>query len=142
MTSWLFSVPALGDLALLVLRLVVGGMFAMSGYFKLTDAARKQKMSESLSKAGVPVALTTFISALELLGGLLVLFGLLTVPGGFIALVISLGALVTTAIPEAEGGGIHKIENILYSPEALIAVGLLVLISTGAGALSLDALLR
>ena len=44
MTSWLFSVPALGDLALLVLRLVVGGMFAMSGYFKLTDAARKQKM--------------------------------------------------------------------------------------------------
>jgi putative oxidoreductase len=142
MPSWLTALPQLADLALLILRLVIGGMFAMSGFFKLTDGERRQKMAESLVKAGVPASLTPAMSAAELVGGVLVLLGLLTVGGAAILLVISLGALVTTSLPKAEGEGIHKLENILYTPEALLAAGLLVLVATGAGGWSLDALLR
>ena len=100
MPSWLFSLPDLADVALLLLRLVIGGMFAMSGYFKLTDPARKQKMAESLREAGVPTALTPLMSALELIGGLLVVLGLLTALGILILIAISVGALLTTAIPK------------------------------------------
>jgi len=142
MPSWLFSLPDLADVALLLLRLVIGGMFAMSGYFKLTDPARKQKMAESLGEAGVPPALTPLMSALELIGGLLVAFGLWTVVGSVLLIVVSIGALVTTAIPKAEGQGIHKLENIIYTPEAIISASLLVLLATGAGGWSIDAALR
>ena len=142
MPSWLFSLPNLADPALLILRLVVGGMFAMSGYFMLTDPARTQKMTESLSEAGVPTALTPLMSALELIGGLLVVFGLWTVLGSVLLIVVSIGALVTTAIPKAEGQGIHKLENIIYTPEAIISASLLVLLAIGAGGWSIDAALR
>jgi putative oxidoreductase len=142
MPSWLFSLPNLADPALLILRLAVGGMFAMSGYFKLTYPSRKQKMAESLSEAGVPTTLTPLISALELIGGLLVVFGLWTVLGCALLIVVSIGALVTTAIPKAEGQGIHKFENIIYTPEAIIGASLLVLLAIGAGRWSIDAVLR
>lgn len=142
MPYWLFSLPNLADLSLLILRLVIGGMFAMSGYFKLTDPARRQKMAESLSQAGVPTTLAPLLSALELIGGLLVVFGLWTVLGSVLLIVVSFGALVTTAIPKAEGEGIHKLENIIYTPEAIISASLLVLLAVGAGGWSIDPALR
>ncbi|MDB5614912.1 MAG: hypothetical protein JWQ22_2565 [Devosia sp.] len=142
MPSWLFSLPALADFALLVLRLVVGLMFAMSGYFKLTKPERRQKMRDSLQQAGVPVGLTPVMSGLELVGGVLVVLGLLTTVGSLALLVVSLGALVTTGIPQAEGQGVHKLENVLYSPDAILAASLLVLLAVGSGGWSVDALLR
>lgn len=138
MPSWLFSIPALTDLALLLVRLAIGLMFALSGYFKLTDPQRKEKMASSLAQAGVPKPLTPLFSAAELLGGISVVLGLWTVPGAVVLLVITIGALVTTAIPNAKGAGIHKLENVLYAPEMPMAVGLLVLVAHGAGAWSLD----
>ncbi|NGP16934.1 DoxX family membrane protein [Devosia aurantiaca] len=138
MPAWLISLPALADLALLLLRLVIGLMFALSGWFKLTDPDRREKMAGSLSEAGVPKALTPVFSAAELVGGVLVVLGLLTVPGALMLLVITLGALVTTAIPKAEGEGVHKLEYVLYAPETLLAAGMLVLLAVGAGEWSLD----
>lgn len=142
MPALLMSLPALADPALLVLRLVMGPMFLLSGFFKLTDAERRKKMAESLSKGGIPPALTPVVSTAELVGGGLVTLGLLTVPGAVVLLAITLGALVTTSIPEAEGQGIHKLENVLYAPEAILTAGLLVLLATGAGGWSVDAMLR
>lgn len=140
MPAWLISLPVLADLALLLLRLVIGLMFTLSGWFKLTDPERREKMASSLSEAGVNRALTPVFSAAELLGGVLAVLGFLTVPGALVLLVITLGALVTTAIPKAEGEGVHKLENVLYAPETLLAVGLLVLVAVGAGVWSLDGL--
>ena len=142
MPSWFLSVPSLADFALLALRLVIGLMFAMSGYFKLSDPERRQKMRDSLQGAGIPVALTPVISAVELIGGLLVVLGLLTAVGSLGLLAISLGALITTGIPKAEGSGIHKLENLLYMPEAILTGALLVLLAMGAGGWSIDGALR
>ena len=142
MPSWIFSLPALADFALLVLRLVVGLMFAMSGYFKLTDPARRQKMEGSLRKVGVPVGMTPVLSAIELVGGVLLVLGLLTTLGSAALLASSIGALATTSLPKAEGKGIHKLENVLYMPEAILAAALLALLAVGAGQWSVDALLR
>jgi uncharacterized membrane protein YphA (DoxX/SURF4 family) len=52
--------------------------------------------------------------------------------------VISVGAMVTTTIPNAKGSGIHKLENLLYAPEAILAAALLALAALGAGGWSLD----
>ena len=138
MAYWLMAIPALGDLALLVLRVVIGAMFALSGFFKLTDGERRKKMEDSLANAGMAKGLAPLVSAVELLAGLGVLFGLLTAISALGLLAISLGALITTAIPKAEGAGIHKLENILYTPEALLVAGTLVLMATGPGGWSLD----
>lgn len=139
--SWFVGLPWLSDLALLVLRLVIGVIFLLSGYFKLVDGERRDKMKQSVSRAGLPQALATPLSALELLGGLSVVLGLLTVAGAAALLAITVGALATTAWPKAEGEGIHKLENLLYSPEAILAAGLLCLMALGAGGWSLDAAL-
>lgn len=138
MPGWLVSIPFLSDLALLLVRLAIGLMFALSGFFKLTRPERKEKMAASLGEAGVPKTLTPLFSAAELLGGISIVLGLWTVPGALVLLVITLGALITTAIPNAEGQGIHKFENVLYAPEVPMAVGLLVLVAAGAGGWSLD----
>ena len=140
MPQLLMNVPALADAALLVLRLVAGGMFALSGYFKLTDPERRQKMARSL-EAKLPRALTPAVSLAELAGGILVLLGLLTAMGSVALLIISLGALLTTSIPKAEGKGIGKVENVLYAPEAILCAALLVLLAVGAGTWCLDAML-
>ena len=135
------AVPGLGDFALLVLRLTIGLMFAMSGFFKLTTTDRRDKMRDSLSQAGVPAGLAPLVSSGELIGGVSVVLGFVTAAGSAVLFIISLGALVTMSIPKAEGEGIHKLENILYMPEALLTAALLVLTATGPGAWSLDALL-
>ena len=138
MAYWLMAIPAAGDLALLVVRVVIGAMFTLSGFFKLTDPARRTKMEESLANAGMARGLAPLVSAVELLAGLGVLFGLVTAISALGLLAISLGALITAAIPKAEGKGIHKFENILYTPEALLVAGALVLMATGPGGWSLD----
>lgn len=141
MPQLLMNVPALADAALLVLRLVAGGMFALSGYFKLTDQERRKKMARSLEEAKLPRALTPAVALAELAGGVMVLLGLLTAIGSVALLLISLGALLTTSIPEAEGKGIAKVENALYAPEAILCAALLVLLAVGGGTWSLDAML-
>ena len=141
MPQLLMNVPALADAALLVLRLVAGGMFALSGYFKLTDPERRQKMARSLEEAKLPRVLTPAVSLAELAGGVLVLLGLLTAIGSVALLIISLGALLTTSIAKAEGEGIGKVENVLYAPEPILCAALLVLLAVGAGTWSLDAML-
>jgi len=137
----LAAVPALADVALLILRLTVGLMFALSGYFKLTVPERRQKMEASLKSGGMSPGLAPLVSAGELIGGIGVTVGLLTVPAALVLLIISLVAGISVVWPKAEGQSIHKIENVLYSPEALIAVTMLVLLAIGAGSISLDAML-
>jgi putative oxidoreductase len=138
MPSWFQSFPALADPALFLLRLAIGLMFALSGWFKLTDPDRREKMAKSLRDAGISPALTPLVSAAEFLGGVLLVLGFLTLPAALLLLAITVGALVTTAIPKAEGEGVHKLENVLYAPEVPMAAGLLLLVAVGAGAWGVD----
>ena len=141
MADWLFRLPWLTDPALLLLRLTVGLMFTLSGFYKLTDPARGKKMRDTLRGAGIPAGLAVPLSLIELVGGAALMLGLLTVPSGLALFGISIVAFLTTTLPHAKGHGVHKLENLLYAPEALLSAGLLVLIALGPGALSLDRLL-
>ncbi|WP_375452333.1 DoxX family protein [uncultured Devosia sp.] len=141
MAYWLAGIPALIDPALLMLRLVIGVMFTLSGYFKLTDPERKEKMAQSLQTGGFPKTLAMPLSLVELLGGLAMVLGLVTALAAFGLLALSTVALITVAIPKLEGSGIHKLENVLYAPEMLLVAGLVVLVATGAGEWSLDRVL-
>lgn len=135
---WPAAAPALVDFTLLLLRLTIGVMFALSGFFKLAKPERGQKMARSLTDAGLPTGLAPVIALGELLGGVGVVLGLFTLPAALVLFVISVGAMVTTTIPNAKGSGIHKLENLLYAPEAILAAALLALAALGAGGWSLD----
>lgn len=139
--TWLTHFPPLLDLALLILRLTVGLMFTLSGFYKLTDAQRRASMRESLSTAGFPAMLAVPLALVELMAGLALVLGLAGALSAAALLGISLVAFITTTLPKTEGQGIHKLENLLYAPEALLSAALLVLLATGAGQWSLDAVL-
>lgn len=139
--TWLTHAPPLLDLTLLLLRWTVGMMFTLSGFYKLTDASRGASMRQSLEQAGLPKALAAPVATVELIAGLALVVGLLGALSAAALLLISLGAFVTTTLPKAEGKGIHRLENLLYAPEALLSAALLVLLATGAGAWSLDRVL-
>jgi len=75
------------DLSLLLLRLMVGLIFATSGYNHLTDpAARAQAI-------GMSKAFTIFLGTAELAGALGVAFGVLTQLASFGLILIMLGAI-------------------------------------------------
>jgi len=136
--TWLTQFPALYDPTLLVLRLTVGLMFAMSGYYKLTKAARGKSMRDTLQSAGLPRPLAPPLAALEAVAGAMLAMGLLTALSALALFGISIVAFATTTLPNAKGEGIHRLENLLYAPEAVLSATLLVLLATGAGGWSLD----
>lgn len=138
MLYWLISLPGLIDFALLVARLIIGVMFTLSGYFKLTDPERKAKMAKSLETGGIPTSLTVPLSAIELLAGIGLTLGLLTALAALLLAILTLVALVTVTSKEIKSSGIHWLEDLLYLPETLLMGALLVLVATGAGGWSLD----
>lgn len=75
------------DLAILLLRLMVGLVFVTSGYSHHKDPAARAK-SIGLSKS-----FTVFLGAAELAGGLGVTFGVLTQLAAFGLILIMLGAI-------------------------------------------------
>jgi putative oxidoreductase len=75
------------DLGLLLLRLMVGLVFATSGYSHLKDPAARAK------SIGMSKAFTIFLGAAELAGGLGVAFGVLTQLAAFGLILIMLGAI-------------------------------------------------
>jgi len=75
------------DLALLLLRLMVGLVFATSGYNHLKDPAARAKSIE------MPKSFTIFLGIAEVAGGLGVAAGVLTQLAAFGLILIMLGAI-------------------------------------------------
>jgi putative oxidoreductase len=75
------------NLGLLLLRLMVGLVFATSGYSDLKDPAARA------ASIGMSKPFTIFLGAAEVAGGLGVAFGVLTQPAAFGLILISLGAI-------------------------------------------------
>lgn len=90
------SAPATTDLALLLLRLVVGGTFLAHAYQKWVMFGI-QGVTGSFEKMGVPMAgvMAPLTASVELLGGLLLVLGLFTRYAGAALAVILLGAIAT-----------------------------------------------
>ena len=78
---------ALGDLALFVIRLVVGLVFGASGYYHLRDPVGRAKNVELSPNA------TRALGAAEVLGSLGVVTGVLIQPAAIGLILLGLGAL-------------------------------------------------
>lgn len=75
------------DLGLLLLRLMVGLVFATSGYTHVKNLEARAK------SMGMPKAFTAFLGVAEIAGGLGVAFGVLTQLAAFGLILIMLGAI-------------------------------------------------
>ena len=140
--SFAFGFPALADVAPFIGRIIVGGMFFLSGFYKLFSARSAIKMRKTMVEAGVaaPRETARFVSVCEFVFGALLILGLATTLSAAVLLVICVVALVTVTSKQVEGTTFgYRLASYLDLPETLLMVILFGLIVTGPGLYSLDA---
>jgi putative oxidoreductase len=116
------------DRALLLLRLLSGGVFVAFGAGKFVNHGSELA---SFKTYGLPApeAFVIVVGVIELIGGLLVMAGVLTRPAALVLAGDMLGAIIVSGIARGE------IISLTLAPAELVAM--LVLLWTGPGALSL-----
>lgn len=112
------------DFALLIARLIIGGIFIYAGYLKVTDMQMTLGMFSSMN---IPVFLTYIVSYGELIGGILLILGLWTT-----LTAIFLSIIMMVAIYLIRSMGIQ----LLMTPMSILAA-LLVIWGAGAGKYSI-----
>lgn len=145
--SFLLNGGANLDAALLLNRLSIGLFFVLSGYHKLFNAQRHAAIVAELSRLKVPFLPFNqwWVPSVEFFGGLGFMVGLLAVPAAF-------GLLVICAVASCLNGPsivrsykpldkADAVDDVLYLPEVIYLVCLLIVVLAGPGAYSLDALL-
>lgn len=136
MTTYPAATEKNRDLALLVLRLVLAAIFIFHGYQKVFGFGISG-VTDMLTQLGVPLPgiAGPFISALELLGGIALLFGAFTRVAAFL---LACDMLVAMVLVHAKNGfpAPKGVEMVLGDFAMLVAVALM-----GAGAYSIDAFL-
>ena len=121
----------LKPLGLLVLRVALGASFIFHGYPKLSDPAHALK---AFAGFGFPGYFAYIFGILEVFGGGLLIAGLFT-RGAALLLTIETGLVLSrTIIPSA---GIYAFGR--YEMPLLLGAMALALVTTGAGAISIDA---
>ena len=147
MIDILFNGVGWTDIALTLNRIAVGAFFMLSGCHKLFNAERHRSFVDELKGLGVHAVGFNqwWVPTVEFTAGGAVLVGFLAPLAAFGLLVLILVAIATSGrqqiklykpIDEAD-----RIDDWLYLPETLYAVMLIVVISAGAGAYSLDAVI-
>lgn len=129
---------------ILVARVSVGLMFAISGWHKLRDPTRHQQLVETLERASIPCPWMTgpLIATTELVAGVCLAAGFLAIPAAAALLVLTTVAIATVAVKQVKARRVANwLENFLYLPEVLYFVLLLWLIAAGPGAISFDKLI-
>ena len=119
----------------LVMRLVVGYVFMLSGWGKLNNL---QQVTENFVGWGIPFPhiLTPFVSGVEFFGGILLILGLFTrIPAAMLAVTM------LVAIKSAKWGDVDSLETLLGFEEMTYFAAFLWLAIAGPGAVSLDRLL-
>ena len=134
-----------GDLeqyAILLVRVSIGLFFAISGANKLFVAASSQTMYETLVEAKVPFPhlMTYFVSAVELVGGSLLIVGFLSSLACVALLVDMLVAILTTELSAMRKGlsPLNWLDDFLYLPEVLYVLFFIWLLCSGPGKFSVD----
>jgi putative oxidoreductase len=129
------TAPSAGpSLGLLVLRIVVGAVFAAHGAQKIFEYTIAGTVG-SFSGMGIPLPeiAAPVVAFVELIGGILLVLGLFTRPVGILLAIDMIVALVAVHLPAGlwvgEGG---------YEFVAVLGAGALALALTGAGRFSLD----
>ena len=144
MDSWESLINTLHQLewiGVVLARLSVGLLFAVSGGGKLFVPARRQQMRETVRKAGLPApeASALVLSVVEFAFGTLLIVGFLTPLCCLMLSGVMVGALSTTIVPGINANSvIGWLGEFLYQPEVLYLVILVWLLLSGPGWLSVD----
>lgn len=131
-------------IGVLLARLSVGLLFALSGGGKLFVPARREQMRKTLSDAGIPVPeiSTVVVSSVEFVFGALLVIGFLTPLCCVMLSGVMIGALSTTILPGIKAESvIGWLGEVLYLPEVLYLVILVWLLFSEPGWLSVDHLI-
>jgi len=128
--------------AILLVRVLIGLFFAISGGNKLFVAGGTKPVYETLVKAKVPFPRQTayFVAGVEFLGGSLVTVGLLSSPACAALMIDMVVATVTSAVSTLPKGlsALSWLDDLLYLPEVLYVLFFIWLICSGPGKLSVD----
>jgi putative oxidoreductase len=119
----------------LVMRLVVGYVFMLTGWAKLNSLPQ---MIQNFSEWGIPFPeiLTPFVAGVECFGGAMLILGLFTrIPAAMLTVVM------IVAIKVAKWENVDSLETLLGFEEATYLAAFLWLAIAGPGAVSLDRLL-
>lgn len=131
-------------IGILIARLSVGTLFALSGRGKLFVPSRREEMVRTLRAAAVPApeANAVFVSLVEFVFGSLLAIGFLTPVACVMLSGVMLVALATTVLPAVNASSFAGwLASVLYLPEVLYLVILVWLFLSGAGWFSVDALI-
>jgi putative oxidoreductase len=119
----------------LIMRLVVGYVFMLTGWAKLNNLPQ---MIQNFTEWGIPfpTILTPFASGVECFGGAMLILGLFTrIPAAMLVVVM------IVAIKVAKWGDVDSLETFLGFEEVTYLAAFLWLAIAGPGAVSLDRLL-
>lgn len=125
---------------LLIGRVLIGGVFVMSGYGKITGL---DAFAANLAQGGVPAPLAYLGAFAEFAGGLCLMFGLAT---RYTALLLVAFTVVATLIAhrywEFTDAAMRRGQLINFQKNLMIIGGMLAFVVAGAGRFSIDGLLR
>jgi putative oxidoreductase len=128
-------------MGILIARLSIGTLFALSGRAKLFVPSRREQMLETLREAGIPAPESNalFVSAVEFLCGGLLVTGFLTRLACLILAGDMVVALVTSVLPPIQARSLAEwLATVLYVPEVMYVVILAWLFLSGPGWFSAD----
>ena len=131
-------------MGILVARVAVGLLFFLSGRGKLFVLERRDQMRRTLIDAHVPFPdlNAVFVSTVELVCGVLLLFGALTPLSCAMLGCVMIVAIATSGIRNIKAScPIGWLAEFLYLPEVLYLVILICLFFSGPGWLSVDHLI-
>lgn len=129
-------------LTVTLIRVSLGGFFFASGYHKAFTDTGFNTMLETLITAGIPIPIqmAIFVSTCEVICGFMLAVGLLTRLSALILMIISTVALATVgvdAIPP-DLSPLAWYSWLMYLPETLYILMLLLLAVLGGGPLAAD----
>jgi putative oxidoreductase len=140
-----FALLGSGDMAqyaILLVRVLVGLFFAISGGKKLFVAAGTRTMYETLVAAKVPFPrlMTYFVSGVEFVGGFLLAAGVFSSLASVALLVDMVVAILTTKLSTIPKGlsPLRWFDDLFYLPEVLYVLLFFWLICSGPGKFSFD----
>lgn len=134
---------ALEDVALLANRFALGFFFLFSGYHKLFNKSRHASLVATLQSCGVPdlTVMQWFVPCVEFFGGLSLISGILSPFASLGLIAVCVVAVATDGLKRVRSyAPIDKADycdDVLYLPEVLYIVGLLVVMAFGATKYSL-----
>jgi putative oxidoreductase len=135
------------DLALTLNRVALGVFFAISGYLKLFNVTRHATLTRTLEGSGVRAVrvMQWLVPGVEFSAGLALIVGFLSALAAFGVFVICLFAFKLDALKRIDSwmpiNRFDRIGDVLYLPEVLYCIGLLVVMLGGPGPWSVDAAL-